>query len=58
MPPATNHQRPSSPAPDETAPHMNAHIGANHVIGLKSSSTADGAGKVRTDAKGIELAIA
>jgi hypothetical protein len=32
--------------PDETTPHMNAHMGANHVIGLKSSRTARGAGIV------------
>jgi hypothetical protein len=30
--------------PDETTPQANAHIGGNHVIGFKSSSTADGAG--------------
>lgn len=46
-PPATNHQRPSSPAPDETAPHMKAHIGGNQVIGLRSSSTSPGRGRAR-----------
>jgi hypothetical protein len=45
MPPATNHQRPSSPAPDETAPHMKAHIGGNQVIGFNSSSTSVGLGR-------------
>jgi hypothetical protein len=32
--------------PEETTPHMNAHIGANQVIGLNSSITAPGVGVV------------
>ncbi|MEM1018854.1 MAG: hypothetical protein AAGJ09_00005, partial [Pseudomonadota bacterium] len=31
--------------PLETAPHMKAHMGGNHVIGLSNSSVADGDGK-------------
>ncbi len=44
-PPATNHQRPSNPAPDDTAPHMKAHIGGNQVIGLRSCNTSRGLGR-------------
>jgi hypothetical protein len=33
-------------APEETTPHMKAHIGANQVMGLNSSSTALGAGNL------------
>jgi hypothetical protein len=33
-------------APDETTPHIKAHIGANQVIGLNNSSTALGDGKL------------
>jgi len=33
-------------APEETTPHMKAHMGANHVMGLNSSSTALGDGRL------------
>jgi hypothetical protein len=32
-------------APEETTPHMKAHIGANQVMGLNNSNTALGAGR-------------
>ena len=31
-----------SEAPEETAPHMKAHMGANHVTGFNNSNTAEG----------------
>lgn len=39
-PRAISNQRPSGDAPEETAPQPNAHIGANQVIGFKSSKAA------------------
>ncbi len=33
-----------SDCPDETTPHMKAHIGGNQVMGFSSSSTVAGAG--------------
>jgi hypothetical protein len=30
--------------PEDSTPHMNAHIGANHVTGFNSVSTASGDG--------------
>ena len=46
---AGNDERPAtaSGTPDETTPQPNAHIGANHVIGLSSSS--DGRQRRRRD---------
>jgi hypothetical protein len=44
MPPSTKALPEWNGTPEETAPHMNAHIGANHVMGLSNSSTARGAG--------------
>jgi hypothetical protein len=32
-------------APDETMPHPKAHIGANHVMGFRSSTTAEAVGR-------------
>src|SRR5579875_2139179 len=40
MPPATSAQRPPTGALADTTPQPNAHIGANQVTGLSSSSTA------------------
>jgi hypothetical protein len=34
--------------PDETTPQVKAHIGANHVIGFRSSTRALGAGVAMT----------
>jgi hypothetical protein len=41
---------------DETTPHMNAHIGANHVIGFKSSRMTAGRGRVLTSS-GSEIEL-
>ena len=41
------HRCPRPATPDETTPQPNAHIGANQVIGFRSSRTAPGAGRVR-----------
>jgi hypothetical protein len=46
IPASAKPQRSLRGAPDEIKPQPNAHIGANHVIGFKSSSTAAGAGVV------------
>ena len=44
MPPSRRCMFPKKGWPLETAPHMKAHIAANQVTGLKSSSTAAGFG--------------
>jgi len=41
-PTAATSQRPETPL--DTTPQPNAHIGANHVSGFNSSSTAEGVG--------------
>ena len=46
MPPSRSGHRAWSDTPDETTPHMNAHIGGNQVTGLKSSSTAESLGSM------------
>jgi hypothetical protein len=43
-PATTNDHRDRGDTPDETMPHPKAHIGANHVIGFKSSRMAAGFG--------------
>ena len=50
IPSTASGQRCDSGAPEETTPHMNAHIGANQVIGFSSSSTADADGARRSPA--------
>ena len=39
-----NNQRSGIETPDETTPHMNAHIGGNQVTGFDSCSTSRAAG--------------
>jgi hypothetical protein len=41
-------------APEETMPHANAHIGANHVMGFNSSRKAAGVDDRGADAAGVE----
>jgi hypothetical protein len=44
MPATTQGQRLNSGAPDDTDPHIKAHMGANQVMGFSPSSTTDSAG--------------
>jgi len=44
MPLIRKGQRSASETPEDTTPHMNAHIGGNQVIGLSSATIAPGAG--------------
>ena len=44
-PAASRPSRPSVEAPEATTPQAKAHIGGNQVIGLRSSATAEGAGR-------------
>jgi hypothetical protein len=46
MPPASRSHRDCSETPEDTTPHMKAHIGANQVMGLNNSSIAEGAGAI------------
>lgn len=39
-------------APEETAPHMKAHMGANQVTGFNNSRTLAGAGNWRDEGVG------
>jgi hypothetical protein len=41
MPTIISAQRPEKLTPEATTPQAKAHIGGNHVIGLKSSVTVD-----------------
>ena len=40
-PTINNNQLPLSATPAETTPQVNAHIGGNHVTGLRSSRTVE-----------------
>ena len=57
MPATRNGQRVASGSPLDTTPHMNAHIGGNHVTGLSNSRMARGSGRVDGGA-GLKAATA
>ncbi len=57
MPAMSSPQRSASGTPDETTPHMNAHIGGNQVTGFSSASTSRGAGTRRAATGGGDISI-